>query len=184
MHEQNDADAVTQDSVVALDFTLRFEDGELAASSDEDGRLSFIQGRGHVFPVIERAVQGLRVGAEEELVLPPAETYGDYVEDAFEILPRDNFPPDMMLLEGMEIDLLDEETGAELEAIVTEVRDDSVVVDLNHPLAGQTLTLWFRVADVRPASEEELDHDHVHDVEHDDVEHDAEDEDGTSEDRI
>ena len=64
--------------VVFLEYTLRFDDGELAADSNDDGLLSFIQGRGHVFPIIEEAVERLHVGDELELVLPPAETYGEY----------------------------------------------------------------------------------------------------------
>ena len=61
---------------------------------------------------------------------------------------------------------MDEETGAEMDGVVIEVQEDGVLVDLNHPLAGETLTMWLRVVEVRPATEEELEHDHVHDNAH------------------
>lgn len=152
--------------VVSLDFTLRFQDGELAAGSEEDGWLSFIQGRGHVFPVVEEAVEGRPVGYETELTLRPEDAYGEYSEDAVELLPLDAFPLDMDIEEGQEVELLDEETGAEMDGIIREVRDDGVLVDLNHPLAGETLQLWVRIAEVRPATDEELAHDHVHEGVH------------------
>lgn len=171
MAADGEGPVVQNDWVVSLDYELRFDDGELATSSEEDGRLSFIQGRGHVFPVLEAAVQGLRVGDEAELEMAPEDAYGEYNEEAVELLPFDLFPPDMEILEGVEVELLDEETGAEMDAIVTAVQADGVLVDLNHPLAGEALTMWLRVAEVRPATEEELEHDHVHndDGAHDDT---------------
>ena len=167
MTEEQSSPAVQKDWVVFLEYVLRFDDGEIAASSDEDGPLSFIQGREHVFPVIEQAVEGLRVGDEAELVMPPEDTYGEYSEEAVELLPLDLFPEDMELEEGTEVELVDEDTGAEMDGVVIEVSEDGVAVDLNHPLAGETLAMWLRVMEVRPATEEELVHDHVHDGAHD-----------------
>lgn len=155
------------DCVVSLEYTLRFDDGELAAESADDGLLSFIQGRGHVFPGIETAVEGLRVSDELELVLSPADTYGEYDPEAVERLPLDMFPDDMDVYEGVEIELFDEDTGAEIDAVVTEVQNDSAVVDLNHPLAGETLRMWLRVVEIRLPTDEEIEHDHVHTEEHD-----------------
>ncbi len=164
-------DRVVKDGwVVSLEYTLKYEDGELIAESSEDGMLFFIQGRGHVFTLIEGAVEGMQVGDEMSLTMLPKDTYGEYDEDAIELVPLEAFPDDVEIVEGLEIELYDDESGAEIDATVMEVREDGVVVDMNHPLAGEPLTMWLRVADLRPATEEELEHDHVHgdDIDDDD----------------
>ena len=153
--------------VVSLEYTLKYEDGDLIADSSEDGILSFIQGCGHVFPLIEGAVEGMRVEDEMELTMLPKDTYGEYDEDAIELIPLDAFPDDVEIVEGLEIELYDDESGVEIEAAVMEVHEDGVVVDMNHPLAGELLTMWLRVADLRPATKEELEHNHVHEDEND-----------------
>jgi FKBP-type peptidyl-prolyl cis-trans isomerase SlyD len=153
---------VRTDQVVTLEYTLRFDDGELAADSAEDGLLMFIQGHGHVFPIIEEAIEGLRVDDELELVLPPGDTYGEYDPEAVELFPFEMFPDDLDVYEGLEVELFDEDTGAEMEAVVAEIVEDGVVVDLNHPLAGETLTMRLLVVGIRPATAEEIAHDHVH----------------------
>jgi FKBP-type peptidyl-prolyl cis-trans isomerase SlyD len=147
--------------VVELEYSLKLEDGELVADSGDDGALTFIQGRGHVFPVIEGAINGMRLGEEMELLMPPDETYGDYDPEAVELLPLEAFPDDQEITVGLELELLDEDTGNEIDAIVTKVLDDEVVVDLNHPLAGETLIMWLRVVELRPATEEELAQDYI-----------------------
>ena len=148
--------------VVVLDYTMGVEDGEIISSSDDDGEMAFIQGREHVFPVIEKAIQGLRVGDEVELVLEPDDAYGEYDEDLLETVPLQMLDGDFDPYVGLDVELFDEDTGEEIEAVVVEVNEDSVVVDMNHPLAGETLYLWLKIVELRPATEEELDHDHVH----------------------
>jgi len=148
--------------VVYLDYRLTYDDGEVVMDSEEDGRLSFIQGRGHVFPIIEGAAEGMHVGDEMELQMSPEETYGLYDEDALELLPFESFPEGTDVCIGLEVELFDEDSGEEVDAIVIELTDDGAVVDMNHPLAGELLTMWFRVSDLRPATDEELSHDHVH----------------------
>lgn len=162
MAEEGTATVVASDDVVSLEYILRYEDGDIAASSDEDGLLHFIQGHEHVFPVLEKAVEGMRVGDEAELILPPEDTYGPYNPDARELLPWDLFPSDVEVVEGLEVELLDEESGAVMDAVVIDIGEEGIEVDLNHPLASETLAMWFRVAGIRPATDEELAHDHVH----------------------
>ncbi len=167
MFQENEV--VSKDKVVSLEYVLRYEDGEVIADSKEDGNLLFIQGHEHVFTVLEGAIEGMRVGQELELAMLPADTYGEYDEQAVELIPTSAFPENMEITEGLEVELYDEESGAEFEAIVVEITDDGVVVDMNHPLAGEPLSMWVRVADVRDATAEELEHDHVHFDEEDDV---------------
>jgi len=157
---------VENDRVISLEYILRYEDGEVIADSKEDGNLEFIQGHGHVFSVLEGAIEHMRIGQELELSMLPADTYGEYDEEAVEVIPLTAFPDNVEITEGLEIELYDEDSGAEFEAIVVAVADDGVTVDMNHPLAGEPLSMWLRVADIREATAGELAHDHVHDDEH------------------
>jgi FKBP-type peptidyl-prolyl cis-trans isomerase SlyD len=77
-------------------------------------------------------------------------------------MPRSAFPDDMDLEQGMRLLVRDQNTGRPFEVTVSEIRDDGVVLNFNHPLAGQTLHFHVQVADVRPATDEELEHGHVH----------------------
>jgi FKBP-type peptidyl-prolyl cis-trans isomerase SlyD len=88
--------------------------------------------------------------------------YGEYDPAAVQSLERDMFPADLELEPGMPIDLYDEDADEEIEAFISEVTDDEVVVDFNHPLAGETLSFHVRIAGVREATSEELEHGHAH----------------------
>lgn len=153
---------VKDDMVVQLDYTLTLANGEVYDSSDETGPLEYIQGQGQIITGLEEALYGMKVGEEKDVVVTPDVAYGEYDPENIQTLPRDIFPPDMELEPGMGIDLYDEDADEEIEAIIAEVDDDSIVVDFNHPLAGETLNFHVKVVGVRPASAEELDHGHVH----------------------
>lgn len=153
---------VDDDMVVKLDYTLSLSDGEVYDSSAEEGPLEFLQGHSQIIAGLEEALYGMGVGDEKEVVITPDYAYGDYDPEAFQLLPRDVFPPDLSLEPGMPIDLYDEETDEEIEAYVAEIRRDGVVVDLNHPLAGETLHFRIKVVGLRPGLPEELEHGHVH----------------------
>jgi FKBP-type peptidyl-prolyl cis-trans isomerase SlyD len=153
---------VQDESVVTMEYRVTLDNGEIVEASDEDGPMQFIQGRGHVYPAIEAAIIGLAPGDEKSLALPPEEAFGEYDPDATELIPLDLFPEDMELIEGDEVELYDEEADETIEAVIVELQDDYALVDLNHPLAGETLQIWVKIIDVRPATPDELEHDHVH----------------------
>jgi FKBP-type peptidyl-prolyl cis-trans isomerase SlyD len=153
---------VADDMVVQLDYTLTLANGEIYDSSDEAGPLEYIQGQGQIISGLEEALYGMAVGDEKDVVVTPDVAYGEYDPEARQTLPRDVFPDDMDLEPGMAIDLYDEDTDEEIEAFIEEVDADGVVVDFNHPLAGETLNFHVKVVGVRPATADELDHGHVH----------------------
>jgi FKBP-type peptidyl-prolyl cis-trans isomerase SlyD len=153
---------VADDMVVSLDYTLTLSDGEIYDSSSETGPLEFLQGQGQVIPGLEDALYGMAVGDEKDVVVTPDYAYGEYDPEALQTLPREIFPPEMELEPGMAIDLYDEDADEEIEAYIAEVQRDAVVVDFNHPLAGETLSFHVKVVDLRLATPEELDHGHVH----------------------
>jgi FKBP-type peptidyl-prolyl cis-trans isomerase SlyD len=146
---------VADDLVVSLDYTLRLDDGELVATSDGTGPLEFLQGRGQIVPGLERALHGMAVGDEKDVVVAPGDGYGVRDPDALQLVPHDAFPPDMTLEPGMGLRMRDG-LGQVVVAHVTEVRPDGVMLDLNHPLAGETLHFHAKISGLRPATSEEL----------------------------
>jgi FKBP-type peptidyl-prolyl cis-trans isomerase SlyD len=147
-------------AVVRLRYELRNSEGE--PLEDEDATMDYLHGDfGGIFPKVEAALQGKDVGYELAITLEPEDAFGEYDADLLRVEPRDRFPE--MLEVGMQFEGVpgDKEQESQIYT-VTDVTDDAVVVDANHPLAGQRL--WFKcvVEDVRPATPEELEHGHVH----------------------
>lgn len=160
--------SVADGVVVALEYTLSVED-ELVESTEEDGPIEFLQGYQEIIPGLEQALYGLSVGDEREVIVEPEDGYGEYDNDAVEEVPLEIFPDDMDLSLGMPVELYDEEADETVEGFIAEIRTDSVLVDLNHPLSGETLTFKIKVVGLREATPEELDHGHAHsDGMHDD----------------
>jgi FKBP-type peptidyl-prolyl cis-trans isomerase SlyD len=155
--------AVSDNMVVSLAYTLTLADGEIADEADQDDPLQFLQGWGEIIPGLEKALYGMTVGQEKDIVVAPADGYGDPDPDEVELVPRDAFPNDIVLEPGMLIYMGDEDSDDVYEAEVVEVRRDGVVLNFNHPLAGETLYFHVKVVDLRLATPEELDHGHVHD---------------------
>lgn len=153
---------VKDDLVVSLDYTLRLDDGEVIDSSAGEEPLHFLQGRGQIIPGLERALYGMAVGEEKDIVVKPADAYGEHDEDAYEVVPRSIFPDDIKLEEGMGLRLRDQTSGEPVEAFIAGLRSDSVMLDFNHPLAGETLHFHVEIAGLRPATGEELDQGYVH----------------------
>ncbi len=153
---------VADDMIVRIEYTLTLDDGEIYATSAEDGPLDFLQGSGEIVLGLEEALYGLSIGQSKEVVVTPAYGYGEYALDGQEVLPLELFPAEMELEPGTMIGLYDEESDEEVDAYVVAIRSDGVLVDLNHPLAGQTLHFLIKVLGVRPATSDELEHGHVH----------------------
>jgi FKBP-type peptidyl-prolyl cis-trans isomerase SlyD len=149
---------VADDLVVRLDYSVRLSNGEVIDTTTSDGRepVEFLQGRGQIFPRIEQELYGMAVGDEKELLVAPADGFGEWHPEATLWVPRHRFSLDMTLRPGMKITIRDN-AGRPIEAYVAEVRPDSVLLDFNHPLAGKTLYFWLRVSNLRPATSSELD---------------------------
>jgi FKBP-type peptidyl-prolyl cis-trans isomerase SlyD len=160
-----ESEMVLKDAVVSLDYTLRLEDGEVIDTSEGREPLEFLQGHGQIIPGLEQALYGMKVGDERQVEVPPADGYGEHSSEAFQLVEHSVFPPDMALEVGMGLQMHDGE-GNQMIAYVSEVREDGVMLDFNHPLAGQTLFFDVKIAGLRPATPEELDHGHVHGEHH------------------
>jgi len=151
---------ITKDTVVTLEYRVTDSDGALV----DDGKhpLTYLHGGyGGIFDRIEVELQGKDVGDKLEVKLQPEEAFGDYDESLIAIEPRDLFPDSIEV--GMQFERGSEDEDDDgLLYTITDIADDKVVVDGNHPLAGQSLVFSCTVTDVRKASAEELSHGHVH----------------------
>ena len=158
---------VAADTVVTIDYTLTLDDGEVYDSSAETGPLEYLHGHEQLIPGLEAALEGMQVGESKQVVVTPDLGYGEFDPEAVELVPYDAIPAEIDLELGMTVELYDEESDQEIEATVAEIGVDGVVLDMNHPLAGETLHFSVKVVGVRAASAEELAHGHVHGEEHD-----------------
>ena len=165
---------VEDDVVVSIEYELRLEDGEVVDKTEANDPLILLQGYGEIIPGLEEALYGMKVGDKKEVIVSPEDGYGEYDSDAYELLPRDLFKG-VPIEVGMPLELRDKDSDEAYEVFVAEIRKDGVLVDFNHPLAGETLTFTVQVVALREATEEELDHGHVH--YDDDEEYDDDDED-------
>jgi FKBP-type peptidyl-prolyl cis-trans isomerase SlyD len=161
----DDLSRVDDDLVVTLEYVLRLDDGQEVDRSDDGEPLQFLQGRGQILPGLEVALYGMAVGEEKEVVVEPEDGYGEYDPDGLVTMPRDAFPADVALAEGEQILVRESDEDELIEATVAGLKGDEVVLDFNHPLAGETLYFWVKVAGLRPATAGELDHGHVHEEE-------------------
>ncbi len=149
---------ITQDTVVTLTFRVSNALGKLL----EDGKepRSYLHG-GHnnTLPGIEKALEGREAGFQANLVLAPADAFGERDETLVTSIPKSQFPPGVKVggqLEGQD------DKGQAHAFTVTKIKGDTVLLDGNHPLAGQTLHCAVKVIEVRAASAEEVTHGHAH----------------------
>ncbi len=154
------ADTIQDNLVVKLDYTLIIED-EIMESTAEGGPIEFIQGIGQIIPGLEDALYGMKVGDKKTITIQPDQAYGEYDPDSIEVVQKDEFSEEIPLDVGTFLDLRDDE-GEVLSAEIIEADDETVTLDFNHPLADKILTFEITIADIRPATPEELDHGHVH----------------------
>lgn len=149
---------VGKNTVVTIDYQLLDASGALL--EQEQGIAYLHGGYGGVLPVLETAMEGASVGQEVRARVEPEDGFGHYEEDAMRKEPRSAFPPDVQV--GMQF-AGSAEDGQEMAVFtVREVTTDTVLVDGNHPLAGQTVEFVVTVRGLRNATEEEVAHGHAH----------------------
>jgi FKBP-type peptidyl-prolyl cis-trans isomerase SlyD len=158
--------AVADGLVVSLAYTLRLDDGEEIDSAASDDPLVYLHGAQNIIPGLEQALTGLKVGDARLVSVNPVDGYGDVDPDAFELVPYDAFPADVDLEEGMGLRMVDSGTGQQMDAYISELRDDGALLDLNHPLAGETLHFNVEIVGLRRATSDEIAHGHAHSADH------------------
>jgi FKBP-type peptidyl-prolyl cis-trans isomerase SlyD len=146
---------IEANKVVTMNFTLTDETGNVLDSTDAGGPFSYISGTGMVLPKLEEAVSGMIIGTKKQLKLEAKDGYGEYNDDAVQAVGKENFPEDFILEAGMEY-MASNPDGVQMPFIITNVEDETVTVDFNHPLAGKTLHYTIRISSIRDATEDEL----------------------------
>ncbi|UUM22344.1 peptidylprolyl isomerase [Mycoavidus sp. SF9855] len=156
---------IVKNTVVSLSYTLSDAQNELIEQSSEP-MVYLHGGYESTFPKIEQTLEGQELGFEAKIQLEPTEAFGEYDAELIRVEPRSRFPEPLEV--GMQFEgLLDEEDEDEDPDdlpiyIVTDIAEDHVVLDGNHPLAGVALRFDLKVVAVRAATAEEIDHRHVH----------------------
>ncbi len=155
-------------TVVSCHYTLRDENekGEIIESTEGAEPLEYIQGIDMMLPDFEKNLAGKMAGDKFAFGLKAANAYGEYDETAVAEIPKaafklDGVNPDDVFVEG-EMLPLEDENGQPMQGIITKVTPDTVSIDFNHPMAGYDLYFTGYVNSVRAATQEELEHGHVH----------------------
>jgi FKBP-type peptidyl-prolyl cis-trans isomerase SlyD len=157
-------DSVQDGVVVSMEYTLHV-DGELLDSSEGPGPLQFLTGYGNIIVGLEKEMIGMKVGESKNVVVQPADGYGEFDDEAFMDVPLDQFPKDMKIAEGVELSVRDDEGHARY-ARVDAVSSNVATLNFNHPLAGDQLHFHVKVVALREPNDEELSHGHVHEGGH------------------
>lgn len=150
--------------VVSMEYTLRV-DGEVLDTSEGREPLQYLHGAGNIISGLERGMTGMAVGESKDVIVAAKDGYGETNPQAFMDVTRRDFPADMPLKVGLEMELSDQ-NGQPLYARVESVEGDVVRLNMNHPLAGKELHFNVKVVALRAATDEEKAHGHAHGVHH------------------
>jgi FKBP-type peptidyl-prolyl cis-trans isomerase SlyD len=150
---------IAMNTVVTMTYELKNAQGEVLESSTEP--VAYLHGGyDNIFPKVEEAMHGKSVGDTVEVSLDPDDAFGEYDENLVQIEPASSFPSKELKV-GMQFEGEDE-TGDVILYTVTEIANDKVVVDGNHPWAGERMLFSAKITAVRQANQEEVTHQHVH----------------------
>lgn len=151
---------IATNKVVTLSYTLRDDDGEVIDQSQEGSPLLYLHGARNIVPGLEEQLEGVSEGESINATVSPEKGYGPRIGQAQEV-PRKLFPADAELAAGMQVVAHDDQ-GRQIPFFITGITDDTITVDPNHPLAGETLHFEVTVESLRDATEEEIEHGHPH----------------------
>ncbi len=138
---------ITDNSQVTIDYTMTLENGEVIDSTQDLKPLTYTQGTGEIMAGLESRLQGKKQGDTIEVAVPAAEGFGDVDPEAFIEIPKTDIPP-----ENLEVGTILEGQGPQgqsIEGTVVELKEKTVIVDFNHPLAGKVLNFSITIVEVQ-----------------------------------
>jgi len=147
LQAQEDALVVKDGSTVSIEYTLKLTDGSTADSNVGEEPLVYVQGQQEILPALEAKLLGMKADETRVVTLTPEEGYGPVQSEGFQTVPLEIIPEEARH-EGARL-VGQGPHGEPIHAKVTEVGDDSAVVDLNHPLAGETLHFDIRIVSIQ-----------------------------------
>ncbi|MFX1254545.1 MAG: peptidylprolyl isomerase [Promethearchaeota archaeon] len=139
--------AIKKGDKVKVHYTGTLEDGTVFDTSEGKEPLEFEAGAGQLIKGFDDAVIGMETGEEKEIKIEPAEAYGDYNPELTQKVPRDSLPKEPEAKPGMTL-LMELPDGKRFPATISEVTDEEVTLDLNHPLAGKTLLFKIKIEEI------------------------------------
>jgi len=153
---------IKKDMVVSIVYRLTNGSGEVLDEADSSDPFSYLHGHHQVIPGMENGLEGLKKGDKKKLTISPEEGYGEINEKLRITLNKDVFPKNFPMEAGSQFQA-DLGNGHQSVFTIKEIKEKEVLVDGNHPLAGETLNFDIEVLEVRKATKEELEHGHSHD---------------------
>ena len=147
---ENEVSTIEKNVVVTLDYRLEVEGQEI-----DSGPIQFIHGHGNIISGLENEIAGMELGEEKEVHVKAENAYGQYDPELEIDLPLSSFPEDFEIQLGRPMRLQDTE-GRVFTGVAIAISDDTVKMNLNHPLAGKDLLFKTKVQDLRAATDEEV----------------------------
>ena len=135
--------------LVTLDYTVKTPDGKLLETSKGSQPLKYIHGKKMMIPGLERELTGMKIGAEKHITIKPEDGYGKLNPNAVQEVPKEKVPPNALKVGAVLVGT--DKNGSPMPMTVKEIKEKTVVMDLNHPLAGKTLMFDVKVVDIQPA---------------------------------
>lgn len=151
---------IAKNTVVTFDYTLTNDAGEVLDTSEGNAPLDYLHGADNIVPGLEKELEGKGVGDQLQVSVSPEEGYGARDEELIQAVPREMFQGVDELEVGMQFQA-ESSHGVHVVRIAS-IEGDEITVDANHPLAGETLHFDVTVRGVREATDEEIEHGHVH----------------------
>ena len=146
---------IENDKWVEIHYTLKDDNGNQIDSSVGNEPLGYVHGRGYLISGLENQLAGHEPGDKFSAHIEPKDGYGEYDPEAVYMLERSMFPADFPIEKGRLVPLEDDE-GNHLHSYIQEWNDETVTVDLNHPMAGKTLVFDCEIVSLRPGTAEEI----------------------------
>jgi len=144
-------DKVVKDgAVISLQYTLSGEDGKTIESNKDKEALKYTQGRNQIIPGLEKGVAGMKVGEEKRVKVKPEDGYGPINEKAFQEFPKEKIPAESLKVGAALV--ARGPAGQTVPVRVHQIKEKTVVVDMNHPMAGKTLVFDVKILDVQAAA--------------------------------
>lgn len=151
---------IGKNAVVDIHYTLKNDEGQVMDSSEGRDPLSYLHGANNLIPGLEKELEGKATGATFQTSIPPSEAYGESNPEMVQTINKEMFQGVENIEPGMAFTA--QGPQGQQQVVVTKVDGDEVTVDANHPMAGKTLHFDVEVVNVREATEEEIEHGHVH----------------------
>ena len=140
------AEAIKSGDTISVNYTGKFETGEVFDTSEGRSPLKFTVGKGMLIKGFDDAVIDMNTGDKKTVTIPPAEGYGERNEDMIVDMPKANMPEDIKVEVGTTLQLADQ-GGNPVPATVHEICEETIKMDVNHPLAGKTLVFDIEIAE-------------------------------------